>query len=52
MMVFNKKGLLNPGFYEYKLDEFEKIFVNGFNESQSRKAIFNGFTKWRKLCYR
>lgn len=55
MMVFNEKGLLNPGFSEYKLDEFEKIFVNSFNESQSRKAIFNGFIKWMKqlltFCY-
>lgn len=54
-MVFNEKGLLNPGFSEYKLNEFEKIFVNNFNESQSRKKIFNGFIKWMKqlltFCY-
>lgn len=55
IMIFNEKGLLNPGFFEYKLNEFEKIFVNDFYESQSRKVIFKGFIKWLKqlltFCY-
>lgn len=46
MDVFNDKGLLNPGFSEYKLEEVEKIFVKSCLESQTRKNIYNGFLIW------
>ena len=46
MGVFNDKGLLSPGFSEYKLDEIEKIFVTEFSESQTRENIYSGFLIW------
>lgn len=48
MDIFNNKGLLNPGFCEYKLEEIEKIFVTDFLESQTRKEIYKGFLVWLK----
>ena len=48
MELFNEKGLLNPGFSEYKLEEIEKIFVKEFSESQTRSNIYNGFLIWLK----
>lgn len=48
MGVFNEKGLLEPGFSEYKLSEIEKIFVEDFSESQTRKEIYMGFLRWLK----
>ena len=48
MKVFNENGVLPPGFFEYKLEEIEKIFVNDFTESQTREKIFNGFKIWIK----
>ena len=46
MTTFNEKGLLNPGFFEYKLNEIQTIFVDEFKESQTRKRNFNGFYSW------
>ena len=46
MELFNEKGLLNPGFSEYKLEEIEKIFVKELSESQTRSNIYNGFEIW------
>lgn len=46
MSIFNENGVLPPGFYEYKLEEIEKIFVNEISESQTREKIFNGFKIW------
>ena len=46
MGVFNDKGLLSPGFSEYKLEEIEKIFVTEFSESQTRENIYSGFLIW------
>lgn len=46
METFNEKGLLNPGFFEYKLDEIQTIFVDEFKESQTRKRNFEGFNYW------
>ena len=48
MKVFNENGVLPPGFFEYKLEEIEKNFVNDFTESQTREKIFNGFKIWIK----
>ncbi len=46
METFNEKGLLNPGFFEYKLDKIQTIFVDEFIESQTRKRNFEGFNHW------
>lgn len=48
MGSFNENGLLNPGFHEYKLNEIDKIFVEDFSKSQTRKEIYSGFLKWLK----
>jgi len=48
MGLFNEKGLLDPGFHEYKFDEIDKIFVKDFSESQTREQIYKGFLMWTK----
>lgn len=47
-MEFGENGLLAPGFHEIELDEFEKLFVENFTTSQTRRRIFENFKKWRE----
>lgn len=43
---FNEKGNLPKGFVKPKLEDFERRFVRGFKESNTRSEIFNGYLKY------
>lgn len=46
-MDFNDKGLLEPGFHEMDIAEFENAFVNSFTTSQTRQTIYSNFEQWK-----
>lgn len=43
---FSPNGNLTPGIHTYKIDEFERQFVNDFSTSTRRLEIYNNFKKW------
>lgn len=45
-MEFTKDGVLEPGLHRIDFSEFEEFFVNGFDTSQTRKAIYESFIAW------
>lgn len=40
---FTDEGYLYPGWHDYTIDRFKQDFVSNFDESITRKTIFNGF---------